>query len=140
MWLISSFTRAVLDEALRLYPPIPLLPREVTREEHVRSRVVAPGDIVLAVPWLLHRHRKLWDRPDHFMPERFLPGAAPDRPAMPIFRLEPDLEPAPGQPSPSPSRSSPSPPSPRACGCVRCRGGWSSRSGASSSSPATRSS
>jgi cytochrome P450 len=34
---------------------------------------------MLVVPWLLHRHRKLWDRPDHFMPERFLPENAAGR-------------------------------------------------------------
>ena len=34
------------------------------------------GSLVLVVPWLLHRHRHLWERPDHFVPERFLPENA----------------------------------------------------------------
>jgi cytochrome P450 len=71
------YTRAVIDETMRLYPPIPLLTRQATKTEKIRSRVVEKGAIVAVIPWLLHRHRLYWDRPDHFMPERFLPGAPP---------------------------------------------------------------
>jgi cytochrome P450 len=68
------YTRAVLDETLRLYPPVPILPREALREETYQGTRIPKGSLVLVVPWLLHRHRKLWDKPDHFVPERFLPG------------------------------------------------------------------
>ncbi|HTJ64890.1 MAG TPA: cytochrome P450 [Alphaproteobacteria bacterium] len=71
------YTRAVIDETLRLYPPIPLLTRQASRPEKIRSRQVEKGAIVAVIPWLLHRHRLYWDKPDHFMPERFLPGAPP---------------------------------------------------------------
>ncbi len=71
------FTRAVIEESLRLYPPVPLLAREAGVEEELRRRRVPAGSLVIVVPWLLHRHRKYWEDPDHFMPERFLPGAAP---------------------------------------------------------------
>jgi cytochrome P450 len=71
------YTRAVIDEAMRLYPPIPLLTRQATKAEKIRSRKVEKGAIVAVIPWLLHRHRLYWDKPDHFMPERFLPGAPP---------------------------------------------------------------
>ncbi len=71
------YTRAVIEEVLRLYPPVPLLVREAGREERLRRRVVPAGSLVMVVPWLLHRHRRFWDQPDHFMPERFLPDAAP---------------------------------------------------------------
>jgi len=75
------FARAVVEETLRLYPPIPLLAREAQRETVVAGEPVPRGGLVMAVPWLLHRHRRLWDRPDHFLPERFLPdGTAESRP------------------------------------------------------------
>ena len=68
------YVRAVLDETLRLYPSIPLLAREVVEDETIRGRSVPKGSIVMVVPWTLHRHRDLWDRPDHFDPDRFMPG------------------------------------------------------------------
>jgi len=71
------YTRAVIDETMRLYPPIPLLTRQATKPEKIRSRVVEKGAIVAVIPWLLHRHRLYWEKPDHFMPERFMPGAPP---------------------------------------------------------------
>jgi cytochrome P450 len=69
------YSRAVIEESLRLYPPVPLMAREVECDEKLRSREIPAGSLVVVVPWLLHRHRKHWDNPDHFMPERFLPGA-----------------------------------------------------------------
>lgn len=73
------FTRAVVEETLRLYPPIPMLAREAQREVTIAGERVPRGGLVMAVPWLLHRHRRLWDRPDHFLPERFLPGGSAER-------------------------------------------------------------
>lgn len=70
------YTRAVFEEALRLYPPVPVLPREALTDERYNDREIPKGSLVLVVPWLLHRHRNLWDRPDHFVPERFLPENA----------------------------------------------------------------
>ena len=70
------YTRALFEEALRLYPPIPILPREAINEEHFQGVRIPKGSLVLVVPWLLHRHKKLWDKPDHFIPERFLPENA----------------------------------------------------------------
>jgi cytochrome P450 len=74
------YTRAVFEEAVRLYPPVPLLGREAVRDETIRNRAVPRGSLVIVVPWLLHRHRKFWDRPDQFVPERFLPECAALRP------------------------------------------------------------
>jgi cytochrome P450 len=71
------FTRAVLEETLRLYPPAALLAREAQREAEIGGHRVRRGDIVLVLPWLLHRHRALWEAPDAFRPARFLPGAPP---------------------------------------------------------------
>jgi cytochrome P450 len=71
------FTRALFDETLRLYPPIPMLGRQVVRDEVIRDRPIPAGSMLVVVPWLLHRHRHLWEQPDHFIPERFLPGNNP---------------------------------------------------------------
>ncbi|HMD63877.1 MAG TPA: cytochrome P450 [Stellaceae bacterium] len=71
-----AYTRAVFEETVRLYPPVPLLARQALRDETIRGRPVPAGSLVMVVPWLLHRHRKFWGKPDHFIPERFLPENA----------------------------------------------------------------
>lgn len=69
------FTRAVVDETLRLYPPVPLLSREALGPDRIAGRAVKKGSIILVCPWLLHRKPSLWAQPDAFIPDRFLPGA-----------------------------------------------------------------
>ncbi|MFT8242803.1 cytochrome P450 [Roseomonas sp. BN140053] len=71
------FTRAFVDETLRLYPPAFLLVREARGPDRIGDHAVAAGTVVSVSPWVLHRHRKLWDRPGVFDPGRFLPGATP---------------------------------------------------------------
>jgi cytochrome P450 len=65
------FTRDVFREALRLYPPVPMLVRETVRPEVFRGRKVKPGAQVVISPWHLHRHERLWDQPDAFDPDRW---------------------------------------------------------------------
>jgi unspecific monooxygenase len=72
-----KFTRAVLDEALRLYPPAYLLARAALGPDVVAGEKVRKDDVILMSPWLLHRHEKLWDNPHAFMPRRFLPPSPP---------------------------------------------------------------
>ncbi|WP_245185785.1 cytochrome P450 [Falsiroseomonas frigidaquae] len=69
------FTRAVVEETLRLYPPVPLLSREALGPDRIGDRPVTKGAIILVSPWLLHRKPGLWDQPDAFIPDRFMPGA-----------------------------------------------------------------
>jgi cytochrome P450 len=73
------YTRAVVEETLRLYPPVPILGRQALKGERIRNRDIPVGSLVLVIPWLLHRHRRLWEQPDHFVPERFLPENADAR-------------------------------------------------------------
>jgi cytochrome P450 len=70
------YTRAIFDEVLRLYPPVPFLSREAGEDEEFQGERIPKGSVIVVAPWLLHRHKKLWKRPDHFIPERFLPGGS----------------------------------------------------------------
>lgn len=73
-WLDAMpYTRAVFEEALRLYPPAPSINREPIAEDEYKGFKIPRKAQVLVMPWTVHRHRKLWDRPDAFMPERFHP-------------------------------------------------------------------
>ncbi len=84
------FTRAVLEETMRLYPPVPLLSREAVAPGTIAGRAVKPGTIVLVSPWILHRRPALWDQPDAFIPDRFMPGAPrPSRHAYIPFSVGP---------------------------------------------------
>lgn len=65
--------RRVFEEAMRLYPPVPRFDRQAVAADRLGGWDVAPGDIISIWPWLLHRHQALWDDPDAFDPERFLP-------------------------------------------------------------------
>ena len=69
-------TRAVVKEAMRLYPPAPFIGREAQSEDRVAGRTVSPGTQVIIAPWVVHRHRRLWANPDSFRPQRFLGPAA----------------------------------------------------------------
>ena len=71
-------TRAVIDEAIRLYPPLAAVSRAALGPDHLAGWQVRPGSLVVIAPYILHRHRMLWEQPDVFDPNRFL-GAARDR-------------------------------------------------------------
>ena len=79
------FTRDVFREALRLYPPVPMLVRETVRPEEFRGRAVKKGAQVVISPWHLHRHERLWDRPDAFDPDRWA-GEVPQGGYLPFSR------------------------------------------------------
>lgn len=63
--------RDVFREALRLYPPVPMMVRETTRPERFRGRDIPRGSQVVISPWHLHRHARLWENPDGFDPARY---------------------------------------------------------------------
>jgi cytochrome P450 len=66
--------RSILDESLRLYPPAPRFDRQALGPDRLGEEEVQAGDIVSIWPWLLHRHKSLWDDPDAFDPGRFAGG------------------------------------------------------------------
>lgn len=73
-------TKAVIEEALRLYPPIAALSRSAIEADSLNGIAVKPGSLIVIAPYVLHRHRTLWSRPDAFDPTRFLPEARGDIP------------------------------------------------------------
>ena len=72
-----KFSRAVIDETMRLYPPAFLIARAAAGPDTIGGFPVRKGDVILIAPWLLHRHEKLWSDPGAFVPSRFMPPAAP---------------------------------------------------------------
>jgi cytochrome P450 len=69
--------RQTLYEALRLYPPAPHMNREAIADDTVLGERVEAGAQVWISPWVIHRHRKFWDQPTAFMPDRFAGKASP---------------------------------------------------------------
>ena len=65
------FTRNVFREALRLYPPVPMMVRETIRAERFRNRDIAKMSMYILSPWHLHRHERIWPNPDQFDPDRW---------------------------------------------------------------------
>lgn len=86
-----KFTRAVIDEALRLYPPVFLIARAAAGPDRIAGLPVRKGDVILISPWLLHRHEKLWHDPDAFIPTRFMSDAPVDRFAYLPFGIGPRI-------------------------------------------------
>ncbi|MCR0985258.1 cytochrome P450 [Roseomonas populi] len=70
------YTKRVLREVLRLYPPVGFLVRSPLAPDKVRRWTLQPRDIVVVSPWVIHRHRVFWKDPDIFDPDRFLPERA----------------------------------------------------------------
>jgi cytochrome P450 len=70
--------RAVFEEALRLYPPAAMLARQAIADDELAGVPIPAGTVVTISPYVLHRRRGLWDRPDAFDPSRFL-GERRDR-------------------------------------------------------------
>jgi cytochrome P450 len=70
-----AVTKAVIEEALRLYPSIAALSRSAERADTIGDISLRPGSLIVIAPYILHRHRSWWERPDLFDPTRFLGSA-----------------------------------------------------------------
>jgi cytochrome P450 len=68
-------TRAVVDEALRLYPPLAAISRVARRSDELAGTPIRRGAMIVISPYVLHRHYLWWNEPEFFHPERFLPAA-----------------------------------------------------------------
>ncbi len=79
------YARMVVDEAMRLYPPVWITNRQALGEDELCGYHVPPGQIVMVCPYVLHRHPDYWERPEEFDPERFAPGRSEVRPRFAYF-------------------------------------------------------
>ncbi len=72
-----DWCRAIIEETLRLYPPVPILARQAKDADQIAGKEIEPASLVLIVPWLLHRTESLFEQAHHFRPERFLGDKRP---------------------------------------------------------------
>ena len=78
------YTRAVVDESMRLYPPVWTMARNVVEDDVLSGKRVGGGSYVWISPFVTHRHPDFWENPEGFDPERFL-DPAPGRPRFAHF-------------------------------------------------------
>jgi len=72
-------TSAVIDEAMRLYPPGWAFDRQAVDEDAIAGFRVPAGALVVVSPWVVHRDPRVWERPEEFDPTRFAPEQAAGR-------------------------------------------------------------
>jgi cytochrome P450 len=73
------YTRMVIEEALRLYPPAHTTARQAIADDRFGDIAIPSGTMVIVSPWIMQRHRMYWQNPDSFDPENFAPGKAAQR-------------------------------------------------------------
>lgn len=75
-----TYTRQVIDETLRLYPPTALLARQTVDADEIGGYLLPANAMITLVPWIVHRHTDFWSEPEKFNPKRFTPEASAERP------------------------------------------------------------
>jgi cytochrome P450 len=74
-----TFTRSVIQETMRLYPPIWSFIRQAVAEDEIGGHPVRPGDKMVMCAYIVHHHPKYWRDPENFDPDRFSPENATKR-------------------------------------------------------------
>ncbi len=80
-----TYTKMVIDEAMRLYPPIWMFPRTPVKDDEIGGYRIPANSIVMLSPYVTHHHPAFWSNPEGFDPERFAPELATDRPRFAYF-------------------------------------------------------
>ncbi len=73
------YTRAVIQETMRLYPPVWAIIRVAQKEDEISGHKIVPGDKIVLCPYLVHHSERYWDNPEKFDPSRFSPENAKKR-------------------------------------------------------------
>ena len=74
------YARMVVEEAMRLYPPVWGFFRQALGPDRLGEHAVPKGALVFISPYVTHRHPRFWDDPERFDPERFTPERVRERP------------------------------------------------------------
>jgi cytochrome P450 len=80
-----SYTSMVIDEAMRLYPPVWAIGRQAIADDEIMGCRVPKGSNLVLSQWLAHHHPSFWENPHHFEPERFSAECASGRPRYAFF-------------------------------------------------------
>ena len=79
------YAHMVLQESLRVYPPVWVIPRDAINDDQIGGYRIPAGSTILLSPYITHRHPDFWENPEAFDPERFLPERSHDRPRHAYF-------------------------------------------------------
>lgn len=77
-----KYSKMVLEEGMRLFPPVPIIPRYTYDETEIDGYKIPASSVVLTSVWNIHRHPDIWDDPLAFKPERFAPENSKERHRM----------------------------------------------------------
>jgi cytochrome P450 len=75
-----SYTRRVIEESLRIYPPVYAVIRDVIAEDEIGGFRIPARSMIILSPYVTHRHPDFWPDPETFDPDRFRPDRSADRP------------------------------------------------------------
>jgi cytochrome P450 len=81
----TSFVKQCVQEAMRLYPPVPVFAREARETDIIDGYEIPAGSDVLLSQYVVHRDPEVWDEPAAFRPERFAAGTDEERPRYSYF-------------------------------------------------------
>lgn len=83
------YTRAVIAEAMRVFPPAWIVGRRALAEYEIGGYTVPARTIILMSQWIVHKDPRWWPEADRFLPERWLPGGSAMDPTRPKFSYFP---------------------------------------------------